>query len=338
MADAPPSVFISYSWDSEAHKTWVRELAERLALNGVHAKLDQWDVGPGDSLTQFMEAEIPNSDFVVIICTQNYAQRSQTRTGGVGYEQQIISGHIAAGIPRAKFLPVVRTGQLNPGPDTALPAHFSGILAIDMRDSESADSAFEQLLRAIFREPVFARPPLGEKPVLGSLPNPAEPPVTRLPILEIDGWHLHSGVSLNQQHPDTFYLPTEAERRSVPVGHFAKLSFGITQDDKEEPEVGERMWVEILHRDGPYYIGSLANQPSCFVYVRGEEGKEEYMVDDEALLTFGSQVVFLPEHVIDIASPEYQEAGRQLLDAADNSTTPRMRLRSAKKKPQKKKK
>jgi hypothetical protein len=52
----PPakSVFISYSWDDDAHKQWVRELAERLVANGVHAHLDQWDVQYGDSLTQFM--------------------------------------------------------------------------------------------------------------------------------------------------------------------------------------------------------------------------------------------------------------------------------------------
>jgi len=70
----PPTVFISYSWDNDAHRAWVKELAERLVLNGVHVKLDQWDLVPGDSLTQFMEHEISASDFVLVICTPNYAQ------------------------------------------------------------------------------------------------------------------------------------------------------------------------------------------------------------------------------------------------------------------------
>ncbi len=53
-----PSAFISYSWDSAAHKTWVRQLAERLVTNGVKIKLDQWNVAPGESLTAFMETEL----------------------------------------------------------------------------------------------------------------------------------------------------------------------------------------------------------------------------------------------------------------------------------------
>src|SRR5262249_11813711 len=153
---------------------------------------------------------------------------------------------------------------------------------------------------------------------------------------EIDGWHLHSGVSLNQQHPNTFYLPTETERRSVPVDHFAKLSFGIALDDEEEPETYERMWVKVTGREGPYYTGSLANQPACFVYVRGDEGEEEYMIDDEATLTFGSPVVFLPEHVISIANPDQDDNARQMLEMAHKQAQPRVRFVSAEKAKKKK--
>src|SRR5690242_14322301 len=95
-----PSVFISYSWDNEDHKKWVEELARRLVTNGVVVRLDQWDVQPGDSLTSFMEGNLTACDKTLIICTPNYAAKSIERKGGVGYEQQIISGHIAAGVER----------------------------------------------------------------------------------------------------------------------------------------------------------------------------------------------------------------------------------------------
>ena len=39
-----PRVFISYSWDNDTHKAWVRYLAEQLRHNGVDARLDQWYV------------------------------------------------------------------------------------------------------------------------------------------------------------------------------------------------------------------------------------------------------------------------------------------------------
>lgn len=45
-----PKVFVSYSWDSEDHKTWVRELSERLIKNGIDVRLDQWHVAPGKVL------------------------------------------------------------------------------------------------------------------------------------------------------------------------------------------------------------------------------------------------------------------------------------------------
>jgi hypothetical protein len=46
-----PRVFISYSWESEDHKSWVRYLGERLYKAGIEARLDQWFVRPGESFT-----------------------------------------------------------------------------------------------------------------------------------------------------------------------------------------------------------------------------------------------------------------------------------------------
>ena len=43
-----PNVFISYSWDDDAHKEWVKSLADILLDNGVNAILDDYDTEPGD--------------------------------------------------------------------------------------------------------------------------------------------------------------------------------------------------------------------------------------------------------------------------------------------------
>src|SRR5882672_7221560 len=104
---APPKVFISYSWESDEHKNWVRSLSERLTQNGVNVRLDQWHIGPGQSLTQFMEAEVQTCEFVLVVCTKEYSRKSLARIGGVGYEQQIITGNIVAGQPRENFIPLV---------------------------------------------------------------------------------------------------------------------------------------------------------------------------------------------------------------------------------------
>ncbi len=159
------TVFISYSWDSDDHKNWVRQLAERLTANGVHVHLDQWDVQFGDSLTQFMEEKIPESDFVLIICTPAYAKKSTQRQGGVGYEAQIVSAGIAASIPRSKFVPIIRSGGLNPSePDCAIPPHFQRIMTVDMRQEAQYNTMFKNLLRHIYGQPAVKRPPLGSPP------------------------------------------------------------------------------------------------------------------------------------------------------------------------------
>ena len=39
-----PTVFISYSHDSDEHKNWVLQLATRLRSNGVDVILDRWNL------------------------------------------------------------------------------------------------------------------------------------------------------------------------------------------------------------------------------------------------------------------------------------------------------
>ncbi len=289
--ETPPKVFISYSWESEEHKLWVRTLAERLTKNGVNTRLDQWHIVPGQSLTQFMEAEAQSCDFALIVCTKDYSRKSLNRAGGVGYEQQIISGHIAAGMPRERFIPLIRDGEFTPGPSCAIPAQFLGTFAIDMRDDEHIDQRIEELLRAIFKEPALTQPAIGPRPVFSS--NTSLPTTVgvrqRLAVIDIDGWHLLSGVASNERWPKSFKIPEESERYSLKTGDTVKLHFEFSLPNTEGGEndlFGERMWVEVTGSSGPYLIGKLDNTPCCS--------------DEQDNLKAGDTIVFLPEHVIDI--------------------------------------
>jgi hypothetical protein len=71
-----PTVFISYSWDDEAHKEWVRQLATQLRADGVDARLDHWHAVPGDQLPEFMEREIRGSDYNT---SSSFARRATKR-------------------------------------------------------------------------------------------------------------------------------------------------------------------------------------------------------------------------------------------------------------------
>ena len=62
-----PSVFLSYSHDSQTHKAWDRNLAKDLRHGGVDATLDQWDLQAGADVVAFMEAGIRRADRVLLV-------------------------------------------------------------------------------------------------------------------------------------------------------------------------------------------------------------------------------------------------------------------------------
>ncbi len=158
------TVFITYSWDSQTHKDWVRQLADKLINNGIHVLLDQYDIQPGESFTHFMEKAISNSEKVLVILSPNYKEKSEERKGGVGYEQQIISGEIMSGIERKKFIPILRSGEYEKGPDCAIPSHFMGISTLDFRREDMDTDSLDTLLRTIYEDPKLVKPPVGQRP------------------------------------------------------------------------------------------------------------------------------------------------------------------------------
>ena len=105
-----PKTFISYSWDNDFHKEWVLQLATDLRSDGVETILDQWHAVPGDQLPAFMEREIRENDYVIIVCTPNYKLKSDGRKGGVGYEGDIMTAEVHTQGNHRKFIPILAQG------------------------------------------------------------------------------------------------------------------------------------------------------------------------------------------------------------------------------------
>jgi hypothetical protein len=168
-----PKAFISYSREGGGHDDWVLTLAADLRRNGVDASLDQWDLIPGQDTTLFMESQIRDSDFVVLVCTPLYCEKSNIPRGGVGYEKNIISAEMlqAQGL-NPKFIPLLRRGEFA----TALPTYLGSKYGIDFRDSRDRGEALNELLRAIHQAPPATKPPLGENPFLTAAPLAQLPP------------------------------------------------------------------------------------------------------------------------------------------------------------------
>lgn len=159
MNDEPIKVFISYSHDSVEHKKWVLNLASNLRGNGVDTILDQWDLTLGGDLPSFME-NISESSRVLVVCTDNYIEKSNKNLGGVGYEKSILTAELLANQDTKKFIPIVR----NVTSLTKTPICLSGKLYIDFSMDSQYEELFRELLHDIYEVPLHPKPPLGKSP------------------------------------------------------------------------------------------------------------------------------------------------------------------------------
>ena len=128
--------------------------------------------------------------------------------------------------------------------------------------------------------------------------------------IEHDGWTLLSGEERQAQHPETFSIPDRSERESLSPGDAVQLLFDIeTREGGRVIDRGvDRLWVIVKTRTGNIYRGVLDSDPGW------AEGLS---------LRPGSEVNFLPEHVIKIARPPdgyvLEKYGPRFFDAESNS-------------------
>ena len=160
------AVFISYSWDSENHKGWVRALATRLRADGIDAILDQMHLLLGARSPEFMERSVRESSCVLVICTEKYKQRFDNREGGAGYEGHIITGEIVSEVGKNKFIPVLRSGDWK----CAMPTALSGTHGVDLRNDSPEE--YRRLVKRLHG--ITDIPPVGPQPewLKTSLPKP----------------------------------------------------------------------------------------------------------------------------------------------------------------------
>jgi hypothetical protein len=141
-----PTVFISYTWDSESHKRWVKDLGARLrGAAGIEVVLDEWETRLGDQVPFFMERAIRESDFVLCVCTPRYKERFDARTGGAGYEANLMSAEAFAMGRERKFIPLLREGEAR----EALPSWLLGKRYVDFRGDPYEEASYEFLVATI---------------------------------------------------------------------------------------------------------------------------------------------------------------------------------------------
>lgn len=200
---SPPRVFVSYSWSSPTHESWVLNLATRLREDGVDVILDKWDLKPGHDAYAFMESMVsdPTVTKVVMICDKTYTEKANARSGGVGTESQIISPELYKSSTQDKFAAAI-TEEDESG-NAYLPVFYKSRIFFDFRSADKFEEGYEQLLRWLVDRPQHV------KPKLGSLP---EAILAATPIA--------SGTQSRARRAE------EAIRRAAPGGHAFIREYG----------------------------------------------------------------------------------------------------------------
>lgn len=154
-------VFISYSWGNKEHQDWVVNLGTRLMNDTVDVVLDRWSLKDGHDIFSFMEEMVKSDDIfrVLIICDENYRNKADGRTGGVGTETQIITPEIYTNQKQEKFIPIVVERDSDNKP--YLPIYLSSRKYIDFSNEDFFENSYEELLRNILEAPAIPKPKLG---------------------------------------------------------------------------------------------------------------------------------------------------------------------------------
>lgn len=87
-----PKVFISYAHRDQAYEDKVLEFANRLRAEGIDAMIDQYEETPSEGWPKWMEHQIMESEFVLILCEETYNQKlySDKKGKGVVWEANIV--------------------------------------------------------------------------------------------------------------------------------------------------------------------------------------------------------------------------------------------------------
>ena len=174
MATNPPptvKAFMSYAWSSDAHVSWVLDLATRLASDGVEIVLDKWDLKVGHDAHPFMEKMVtdPSVTKVMMICDRTYKEKADGREGGVGKETTILTAEIYNMNEQDKYAAIITEHDENG--KGYVPAYYGGRQYIDFADASQAETKYQELLRWLYNKPQHVRPKLGSVPTFITDPD-----------------------------------------------------------------------------------------------------------------------------------------------------------------------
>lgn len=163
-----PKVFISYSRDNPEHNDFVLAFSDSLCEYEIDVELDQYHLSPPEGWPRWMDRQIRDSDFVLMICTETYYRRvmGEEEPGkghGVLWESNLIYQHLYdAGTKNEKFVPIL----VKDGRPAFIPTPVKGSTHYRINKPHMSDSEYEKLLRRLTNQHSTPKPKPGSLPTL----------------------------------------------------------------------------------------------------------------------------------------------------------------------------
>lgn len=195
-----PKVFISYSHDSEDHREWVKKLAINLRKHGVDAILDQFHLELGGDLRFFMEEGLNKSKMVLCICSSNYVEKSNSGSGGTGYESMIISSSLLKNVKTDYIIPIVRNNKT----ENKVPTCLATKLYIDFSNDEEYYDKYRELLKKVYNQNDKEIPKLGENPFNNNLSKKIEE-IRNIDKIKYEKYDLSGNVTFDCSNNNGYY-------------------------------------------------------------------------------------------------------------------------------------
>lgn len=149
-------VFISYSWDSNEHREWVKKLADTLeSYDEIHVEWDGYDLDSLSDRNLFMENGVSSADYVLVVSTKEYKMKADARKGGVGIET-----YLSTAKHWDSLLAEQRTNIILLLKDRdAIPIYLKGNMYIPFWDDSQFNSSVINVVDQISGKSGYARPP-----------------------------------------------------------------------------------------------------------------------------------------------------------------------------------
>ncbi|MFC1712224.1 SUMF1/EgtB/PvdO family nonheme iron enzyme [Candidatus Poribacteria bacterium] len=153
-----PTVFISYSRESQKHDDRVLALSDKLRQDGIDCTIDQYEVAPPEGLAKWMDRQIENSDFILVVCTETYHRRvmgeeERGKGQGVKWESTLAYQDLYdEDAENTRFIPVL----FELDDIKYIPRPLKGTIYYHV------DTGYEDLYRRLTNQPRIEKPTLGK--------------------------------------------------------------------------------------------------------------------------------------------------------------------------------